>query len=187
MKTSMKACVLGMVLAVCAAAAHAGSITDPVIVIRDPVGCPSHACVTIGPGQFTFSFQVPSSGFGVLNFLNASGATWKSLILTETGVAAANITCSAPGVFSCTVVALGSNAAKIVLTATAGFTGVPNGNSFEIVLGCVNSTCWPGNLSVSAAANAVPEPGTVALMLTGLGVLFLLVTRRKLGAKALAA
>jgi hypothetical protein len=185
MKTSMKACVLGMVLAVCAAAAHAGSITDPVIVIRDPVGCPSHACVTVT--GFTFGFSVPSSGFGVLNFLNASGATWKSLILTETGVAAANITCSAPGVFSCTVVALGSNSAKIVLTATAGFTGVPNGNSFEIILGCVNSTCWPGNLSVAAAANAVPEPGTVALMLTGLGVLFLLVTRRKLGAKALAA
>src|ERR1700674_1472270 len=116
----MKASVLAVVLTVCVAAAHAGSISDPRIIIRDPVGCPSHACITIGPGQFTFSFQVPSTGFGTLNFLNNSGATWTSLILTETGVAAANISCSAPGVFSCTVVALGSNAAKIVLTATAG-------------------------------------------------------------------
>jgi hypothetical protein len=181
-KTSMKACVLAMVLAVCAAAAHADSISDPRIIIRDPVGCPSHACVTVT--GFTFGFSVPSKGFGVLNFLNASGATWTSLILTETGVAAANISCSAPGVFSCTVVALGSNAAKIVLTATAGFTGIPNGNSFEIALGCVNSTCWPANLSVSAAANAVPEPSTIALMLTGLGAVL---TRRKLRAKALAA
>jgi hypothetical protein len=180
-KTSMKACALGMVLAVCAAAAHAGSITDPSVIIRDPVGCPSHACVSV-PG-LTFGFSVPSSGFGILHFLNASGATWTSLILTETGVAAANISCSAPGVFSCTVVAMGSNGAKIVLTATGSFTGIPNGNSFEVILGCVDSTCWPSGLGVEAAANAVPEPATVALMLAGLGAL---VTRRKLRAKTAA-
>jgi hypothetical protein len=181
-KTSMKAFGLAMVLTVCVAAAHADSISDPRIIIRDPVGCPSHACVTVT--GFTFGFSVPSAGFGVLNFLNASGSTWTSLVLTETGVAAANISCSAPGVFSCSVVALGTNAAKIVLTATAGFTGIPNGNSFEVVLGCVNSTCWPSNLSVEGAANAVPEPASIALMLTGLGAVL---TRRKLRAKALAA
>ena len=179
MKTSMKTCVLGMVLAICAVAAHAGSITDPKVIIRDPVGCPSHACVSVT--GLTFAFTVPSKGFGVLNFLNASGATWKSLILTETGVAAANISCSAPGVFSCSVLAMGATGAKIVLTATAGFTGIPNGNSFEVILSCVNSTCWPGGLGVSAAANAVPEPTSIALMLTGLGAL---VTRRKFRAKA---
>ncbi len=177
MKTSMKACVLGVVLAVCAAAAHAGSITDPSVIIRDPVGCPSHACVTVT--GFTFGFSVPSQGFGLLNFLNASGATWTSLILTETGVAAANISCSAPNVFSCAVVAMGTNGAKIVLTATGSLTGIPNGNSFEVLLGCVNENCWPGGLQVDAAANAVPEPGTVALLLTGLGAFF---TRRKLRA-----
>ena len=179
MKTSMKATALGMVLAICAVAAHAGSINDPKVIIRDPVGCPSHACVTVT--GFTFAFSVPSQGFGVLNFLNASGANWKSLILTETGVAAANISCSAPGVFSCSVIALGTNGAKIVLTATGGFTGIPNGNSFEVVLSCVNSTCWPGGLSVGAAANNVPEPASLALMLTGMGTL---VARRRFRTKA---
>ena len=180
MRTSMKACVLGMVLAVCALAAHADSINDPRIIVRDPVGCPSNACVTLGLGQLTFSFNVPSAGFGALHFLNSTGVAFNSLILTETGVAAANISCSAPGVFSCALVALGTSGAKIVLTATGNFTGIPNGNSFEILLSCVNSNCWPGGMNVDAAANAVPEPATMALMLTGLGVLF---TCRKLRAR----
>ncbi len=180
MKTSMKACVLGMALTVCALAAHATSINDPRVIIKDPVGCPSNACVTIT--GTTFGFTVPSAGFGILHFLNASGASWHSLILTETGVAAANISCSAPGVFGCTVQAFGTNGAKIILTATGVMTGIPNGNSFEVLLSCVNSSCWPGGLQVSAAAN-VPEPGTIALMLTGLGALF---TRRKFRARLIA-
>ena len=130
MKTSMKACVLGMVLAVCAAAAHAGSITDPLIVIRDPVGCPSHACVSVT--GFTFSFTVPSKGFGTLNFLNASGTTWKSLILTETGVAAANITCSAPGVFSCAAIAGPPSPASPGVPVPATVVIVPSGVTFRI-------------------------------------------------------
>jgi hypothetical protein len=178
-RTSMKACVLGMVLAVCAMAAHADSVNDPRIIVRDPVGCPSNACVTVTGN--TFGFTVPSTGFGNLHFLNASGATWTSLILTETGVAAANISCSAD-VYSCAVVAFGTNGAKIVLTATGGaLTGIPNGNSFEILLSCVNSNCWPGGLSVDAAANAVPEPTSIALMLTGVGAL---IARRKTRAKS---
>ena len=176
MKTSMKTLILGMVLAVCAAAAHADSINDPRIIIRDPVGCPSNACVVVTGN--TFGFQVPSSGFGLLHFLNSSGSTWNTLTLTENGVAAANISCTAD-IFSCTVLSVGSNGAKIVLTALVPGQGIPTGNSFEILLSCVNSNCWPGGLQVEAAANAVPEPGTMALLLTGLGALF---TRRKLRA-----
>ncbi len=174
MKTSMKSLMLGMVLALCAAAAHADAI-DPRIIIRDPVGCPSNACVTVTGN--TFSFTVPSSGFGILHFLNSSGATWNTLSLTENGVAAANISCSAD-IFSCTVVAVGQNGAKIVLTALVPGQGIPTGNSFEILLSCVSSNCWPGGLQVEAAANAVPEPGTMALLLTGVVALF--ATRRKL-------
>jgi len=177
-RTSMKACVLGIVIAACAAA-NATSF-DPRIIIKDPVGCTSTVgCVNLTTN--TFTFMVPPSGAGNLHFLNVTGATFTSLILTETGVAAQNIDCQAD-VFSCTVTAFGQNGAKLVLTAGVGFPGIPNGNSFEILLSCVNGTCWPGNLQFAAVANAaVPEPGTMALLLTGIGAL---VTRRKWRARA---
>jgi hypothetical protein len=174
-RISMKAFALGMVIAVCAVALHADSF-DPRIIVRDPIGCPTNNCVPVG---LTFTFSAPSSGSGVLHFINVSGVTMNSLILTETGVAAANISCSA-NVFSCGVVAFGQTGAKIVLTALGAGGGIPAGNSFEIILSCVNETCWPGGQQFQAAANAVPEPGTIALMLTGVGALF---TRRKLRAK----
>ena len=94
----------------------------------------------IHPGGFLkrrYQFQLPTNliGIPILEISN---------YLTETGVAAPNISCAAD-VFSCAVVAFGQNGAKIVLTATGGaLTGIPNGNSFEILLSCVNSNCWPG-------------------------------------------
>lgn len=177
MRTSMKTCVLGIVIALSAVAARANGI-DPGIIIRDPVGCPSGSCVPIT--GTSFSFSVPIGGFGLLHFLNASGVTWTSLILTEVGVPAINVACSSD-VFSCAVVAFGQNGAKIVLTAINGLPGIPNGNSFEIILGCLNGQCplWPGGLDFTAVAN-VPEPGTLALLLTGAGVIF---TRRRLREK----
>lgn len=178
MRTSMKTCVLGIVIALCAVAAHANSV-DPGIIINDPVGCPGGSCIPIT--GLSFSFSVPSGGFGLLHFLNASGVTWNSLILTEVGVPAINVTCSSD-VFSCGVVSFGQNGAKIVLTAINGLPGIPNGNSFEIIMGCANGQCplWPAGLEFSAVANAVPEPGTMALLLTGIGAMF---TRRKLHAR----
>jgi hypothetical protein len=175
-KISFKACLLGILIALGSAAAYADSINDPRIIIRDPLGCPTNNCVPVG---LSFTFNAPSAGFGLLHFINTSGVTMSSLILTETGVAAANISCSA-NIFSCGVVAFGQNGAKLVLTALGPGGGIPNGNSFEILLSCVNETCWPGGLQFTATANAVPEPGTMALMLTGLGALL---TRRKLRAK----
>jgi hypothetical protein len=171
-KSSTKVIVLGMAVLLGVAAANATSI-DPTIIIRDPLGCPSGNCTPVG---LTFGFTVPAAGTGLLHFLNVSGATWHSLLLTETGVAAVNITCSA-NVFSCAVVPFGQNGAKIVLTAINGLTGIPSGNSFEIILGCARGDCpkWPAGLDFEAVAN-VPEPGTMALVLTGLGAIFV---RRK--------
>ena len=178
MRTSLKTCLLVLVVALGSAAALASPL-DPRIIIRDPVGCPSNNCTPVG---LSFSFNVPQGGFGLLHFINASGVTMNSMILTETGVAAANISCAAD-TFSCAVVAFGQNGAKLVLTALGPTGGIPNGNSFEILLSCVNA-CWPSNLQFNVTANAVvPEPGTMALMLTGVGAFF---TRRKLRAKAVA-
>ena len=87
-----------------------------------------------------------------------------------------NVTCSSD-VFSCAVMNFGQNGAKVVLSAINGFTGIPAGNSFEIILGCAKKDCpaWPGGLQFDVTAN-VPEPATTVLMLTGLGALY---TRRK--------
>ena len=180
MKSSKKVFVLAAVLVLCAVGASASSI-DPGIIIRDPVGCPSGGCISIT--GLNFSFNVPSSGFGILHFLNNSGVTWTSLILTESGVPAVNVSCTSD-VFSCSVVQFGQNGARIVLTAVGGLSGIPNGNSFEVILGCKNGDCphWPAGLEFSAVANAsVPEPGTMALVLGGIGALW---TRRKVKAKA---
>ncbi|MFZ0798873.1 MAG: PEP-CTERM sorting domain-containing protein, partial [Terriglobales bacterium] len=56
--------------------------------------------------------------------------------------------------------------------------GILNGQSFSITFSCVNKSCWPGGLNFNGRANvsSVPEPGTIALMITGLGAL---VSRRK--------
>jgi hypothetical protein len=172
LKSLTKVIVLGIAVLLCVAAANATSI-DPTIIIRDPLGCPSGNCTPVG---LTFGFTVPAAGTGLLHFLNVSGVTWHSLVLTETGVAAINITCSTD-VFSCAVVPFGQNGAKIVLTAINGLTGIPAGNSFEIILGCARGDCpkWPAGLDFEAVAN-VPEPGTMALLLTGLGAIF---ARRK--------
>jgi hypothetical protein len=60
-------------------------------------------------------------------------------------------------------------------------TGIRNGQSFSIQLACVGTSCWPGGLNFTAHANqTVPEPGTIALMATGLGAL---VSRRKMWKK----
>jgi hypothetical protein len=58
------------------------------------------------------------------------------------------------------------------------FTGIGAGQSFSIVFGCESGECdpWPGDLDFTAKAN-VPEPGTMALLFTGIGAI---VARRKL-------
>jgi hypothetical protein len=174
-KPSMKVLVLAIVVSMSVVAAHADTV-DPGIIIRDPVGCPSNQCVSIT--SLNFSFSVPSGGFGLLHFLNASGVTWTSLTLTELLVPAVAVSCTSD-VFSCSVVPFGQNGAKIMLTAVGGLPGILNGHSFEIILGCVKGECplWPAGMQFDAVANAVPEPGTMAFLLTGLGAMY---TRRKL-------
>lgn len=177
-RTLLKSSLFVLVVAIGSMAAHADTL-DPRIIIRDPLGCPSNSCTPVG---LNFTFNVPQGGFGLLHFINVSGVTMNSLILTETGVAAANVSCSAD-IFSCSVVPFGQNGAKLVLAALTPGAGILNGSSFEVILSCVNQTCWPSNLQFTATANTVPEPGTMALMLTGLGAM---ITRRRLRAKSAA-
>jgi len=175
-----------LLLLLCTALALADSVKDPKIVIRgvqgggSPIGfshCPPEGCTNVG---MNFTFQVPDRGQGNLFFTNASGKNWTSLKLIETGVPAEAITCGNNMFLSCTITTLESGAVEILLSGVKGGhnpkNGILAGSSFIIGFQCVDHNCWPGGLTFTAHASTTPEPGTIALVATGVG---LLVSRRK--------
>ena len=162
-----------LVIATCAAAAHADSITDPTIIIRDPP-C-GQGCTPVG---LNFTFSTPADGTGALFFNNASGLDWFSLSLAESGVDAAAITCLTDAFVNCSVSTVNGLTTILLSGLGSDFAGIPAGNNFSIVFGCESGECepWPGDLDFTARAN-VPEPGTMALLFTGIGAI---VARRRL-------
>ena len=171
-----------MLLAVGSVMAFADGINDPQVIIHGAggnVACPEGGCVGVG---LNFKFTVPGSGSGTLYFTNTSGQNWTSLTLVETGVPAVDIKCHSNLFSSCTTETLKSGAVEILLSTGRGNNtgqGIKNGQNFDITFACVNKSCWPGGLGFGGHANgstAVPEPGTIALMVTGLGAM---VSRRK--------
>ena len=126
---------------------------------------------------------MPKSGSGVLYFTNASGKTWTSLALIEHGVPAADISCSQTFYLSCTTKTLKNGSVEILLSGLRGPNprkGIAPGQNFLIQFACVEKSCWPGGLHFTAHAGTgtgtTPEPGTVALLMTGIGTMF---SRRK--------
>jgi hypothetical protein len=172
----------------CSVAALADGIKDPKIIIRGVQGggagplahCPPQGCTNVG---INFTFSVPEKGEGhQLFFTNASGKNWTSLTLIEKGVPAANVSCAQSLFTSCTISTLENGSVKIVLSGIKHKgqfnpkNGIPAGSSFLIGFGCVQGNCWPHGLEFTAHAGTVPEPGTIALMVTGLSAI---VSRRK--------
>lgn len=168
-----------------AVAAFADSVTDPKIIIQGVAGsganitCPPEGCQSVG---LKFSFMSPAQGFGKLFFTNASGQDWHSLRLIESGVPASDVTCAQNLFLSCKVKTLQNGATEILLSGVAGKTfnahhGIVNGQNFAIGFKCSGkNNCWPtGGILFLAQAN-VPEPGTIALVTTGMAALLL---RRK--------
>lgn len=178
-------CALALLLAVGSALAFADSNNDPKIIVKGAGSgdlmqgrCPQ--CMGVG---LNFSFTVPEGGSGALFFTNTSGVNWTSLTLIETGEPAADIKCSSYLFSSCTTKTLKNGSVEILLSGVSSHSlwrdrGIPNGANFSMLFSCVGNSCWPGGLSFSghASAGTVPEPGTIALMVTGLVGL---VSRRK--------
>ncbi|MGH9640786.1 MAG: PEP-CTERM sorting domain-containing protein [Terriglobales bacterium] len=132
---------------------------------------------------FNFSFTIPQSGSGALYFTNTSGKGWNSLKLVESGVPAADISCHSPLFASCIVTTLKNGSVQILLTTGGNGAlwknhGIQNGGNFQIDFSC-KSGCWPGGITVTGhgSAGTIPEPATVALMVTGLAAI---VSRRKM-------
>src|SRR3954470_2312780 len=85
----LRVVVLGMLVGFCAISAHADSVQDPKVIIRDPA-CLPPGCTPVGTN---FTFGTPTGGTGALFFTNASGVNWFNLQLVESGVPASAITC----------------------------------------------------------------------------------------------
>jgi hypothetical protein len=128
-----------------------------------------YSCTAVNALSFTFAISAGSQG--TLHFTNLSGVSWHNLTLTETGIAAADITCTS-NIFGCSIMPAGANGARIVLTVLGNLIGVPAGQSFELGFGCKSGGClaWPST-QFTADANAVPEPNSGVLALTGFGLL----------------
>jgi len=176
-------CAFALLLVVGSVMAFADGINDPKIIIQGanggsiPEGCGRHGCQGVG---VNFSFTIPNSGKGFLFFTNTSGKNWTSLALIETGVPANDISCAQTLFLSCSTKTLKNGSVEILLSGIKGGQnarkGILNGQSFEIGFACVQGSCWPGGLGFTAHAGTAPEPGTVALMVTGLAAI---VSRRR--------
>lgn len=138
------------------------------LVVDTALFCGSvYSCTAVNTLTFTFAV---SGSQRTMHFTNLSGVSWHNLTLSETGIAAAEITCTS-NIFSCSVMPEG-NGARIVLTVLGNLIGVPAGQSFELGFGCKSGGClaWPST-EFTADANAVPEPNSGMLALTGFGLL----------------
>jgi len=158
--------------------AFADGINDPKIIIHGVNGgnwtCPPQGCTNVG---MNFKFDVPKKGGGLLFFTNTSGKNWTSLKLIEKGVPAIDISCKTNLFASCSTKTLKNGSVEILLSGLKGGNGrngIPAGSSFAIQFARGGDTRWPGGLSFTAHAGVgtVPEPGTIALMLTGVGGIF---------------
>ncbi len=133
---------------------------DPKIIIQGVSGsglrafsqCPPEGCTQVG---VNFGFTVNHNGSPPLFFNNASGLNWISLTLTESGVAAANVSCAQTLFLSCTVTGQEDGSVKIVMSGIRGPNprqGILAGANFSIEFACVSGSCWPRGLSFSAQA-----------------------------------
>ena len=185
-------CACALLLIVGSVMAFADGINDPKIIIQgvggggSPQSC-EKGCRNVG---VNFSFKIPKFGKGFLFFTNASGKNWTSLTLIENGkVPASAISCTQDLFLSCTTKTLKDGSVEILLSGVkAGQNpqkGILNGQNFDIGFACVAQSCWTnGGSTMTAHAGTAPEPGTVALMVTGLSAI---VSRRKMWKRRLKA
>ncbi len=180
-------CAAALILAFGSVLAFADGIHDPKIVIHGVNGgnavqsqlCGRKGCQDVG---VNFSFTIPKTGKGFLYFTNTSGVNWTSLTLIENGVPAADITCAQGLFLNCTTKTLHNGSVEILLSGVRSGShiaqnariGILNGQTFEIGFECVAQSCWTngGSTVIGHANMTVPEPGTVALMVTGMVAIF---------------
>jgi len=150
-------------------------VTDPGTIIRD------HKCTTCTAVGMSFSLTSTATG-GVFDLKNVSGSNWFNLKLTEKGVPASAISCKTNIFAACKFTTNKNGITSILVSGTsASLPGILNQDGFQIELHCPPGTphceSWPAGVKFNGLAN-VPEPGTMAMVATGVGIL--INRRRKL-------
>lgn len=170
------------------------SSLDPNFGIKDPHTCGAH-CIKVT--SLTFSFTVPASGSGQIEFQNDTGKTMTSLTLdlfADPGVTLSDVHCSVGAFFS------SCDIAQLTDSSDTGETefqfhlfgvdpprhgeckddgdndhddhcgGIGKGQIFFFTFKSPKGGGggWIGDQTATASANATPEPGTLVLIATGL-------------------
>ena len=186
MKTS-QVCAVALMLLVGSVLAFADGMNDPKVIIN---GLGNSNIIGGDACQYTcaqmfFNFKTPQNGSGILDFTNNTDVTWTSLTLVERGnnPTIYQISCFASTVFTnCLKAVTGQGLGGHPELIFSGGTGIAPGENFKLKFLC-SSGCWPNNgVGFGGYANtpngiSTPEPGTIALMVTGVGAL---VSRRKM-------
>lgn len=165
--------VFGLVL--CAAIARADSINNLELSVNRLTACPTGAsCFGWAPDSSAISFSLPNSGgtykfyavnIGTIPYSNLE-ITSLRLFLPMTGL---NLTCSSSIFANCAVT---NPYANTTLVSFSGGKIIP-GQYFLLDFGCASGICsWPDGTNVTAVwGTNAPEPGSMALVLTGIGAI----------------
>jgi hypothetical protein len=162
-----------------AGVAHASSINSLQLSVNSLSGCPSGSfCFGWDPNATAVSFSLPNTGgTDQLDAVNAGTfppsnvqITSLRLFISTTGL---SLTCSSNIFANCSV----TNHPNTTLVSLSGGNIAP-GQYFSLNFGCASGTCsWPGGTNVYAVwGTSVPEPNSMALVLSGIGAI---VARRR--------
>ena len=158
---------------------RADSINNLELSVNNLSSCPSSGCFVWDPTASAISFSLPATG-GTFHFaatLDRRFVDGIGLEITRLNLfvplIGADITCASSIFANCSV----TNQPNGTAISFSGGAIYP-GENFSLDFGCTSGDCsWPAGTNVTARwATNVPEPGTMALLLTGVAAI--LVRRR---------